>query len=175
MMRHPALRRPCGTHVFGNPAADTCLRNQSLKLFLPNGRPHSLVRNVSDSGGLGQASIAAVSGAGTGVSTFLGLRLRFFSWVNTSHPSLRCWWPSAATRGHREDQLKREPRLAAERMMRTELRDLLVSPGRVAFRRFGFRLDAFGRINLDQAHGVDGPLQERTEREQARAPQPARL
>ena len=31
MMRQPALRRPCGTQVSGNPAAATCLRNHVLK------------------------------------------------------------------------------------------------------------------------------------------------
>jgi hypothetical protein len=80
-MRQPALRKPCGTHVSGSPAAATCLRNQLLKFRLLNGRPHSFVRNVNDSGELGQASMAAASGAGIGVSTFTGLRLRFFSWV----------------------------------------------------------------------------------------------
>src|SRR5262249_34244150 len=86
----PALRTPCGTHVSGSPAAAACLRNHVLKLFLPNGRPHSLVKNVSESGGLGQAAMAAASDAGIGVSTFRGLLLRFFSCVITSHPSLRC-------------------------------------------------------------------------------------
>jgi hypothetical protein len=72
MTRQPPLRRPCGLQVFGNPAAATCLRNQLLKLFLPNGRPHSLVRKVSESGGLGQASMAATSDAGNGTSTLTG-------------------------------------------------------------------------------------------------------
>jgi hypothetical protein len=52
-----------------------------LKVLLLNGRPCSFVRNVSESGGLGQALMAVTSSVGNGVSTLTGLRLRFFSWV----------------------------------------------------------------------------------------------
>src|SRR5262249_32439224 len=86
----PPLRSPCGTQVFGNPASSHHLRNCVLKPFLLNGRPHSLTKKVRDSDGLGQASIAAVSDAGIGISTFCSFRLRFFSCVKTNQPFLRC-------------------------------------------------------------------------------------
>src|SRR5262249_48035182 len=75
----PPLRNPCGTQCFGSPASSHHARNVSLKFFLLNGRPNELVKNVSDSGGLGQAAMAAASVGGIGISTVTGLRLRFFS------------------------------------------------------------------------------------------------
>src|SRR6516162_6425629 len=75
----PPLRSPCGTQCLGNPASSHHARNVSLKFFLPNGRPNELVKNVSASGGLGHASMAAANVGGIGISTVTGLRLRFFS------------------------------------------------------------------------------------------------
>src|SRR5262249_1567462 len=57
---------------------------------------------------------------------------------------------------HRENEFDREPRLGAERMVRAELRDLLIGPGVMALRVLGLGLDALGGINLDKGHGVDG-------------------
>src|SRR5262249_8035902 len=81
MIRHPAFRRPCGTQDFGSPASSQRCRNHRPNDCLANGRPHSLVRKVSASDELEQASIAAKSSGATGTSTFTGFRLRFFSWV----------------------------------------------------------------------------------------------
>jgi len=53
----PPLRTPCGTQRSGNPASSHHLRNAVLNAFLLYGLPHSLVKNVREPGGLGQASI----------------------------------------------------------------------------------------------------------------------
>src|SRR5215831_18100075 len=92
----PPLRTPCGTQRSGNLASLHHLRNAVLNAFLLYGLPHSLVRNVSESGGLGQASIAAVSSGGIGIETTDGLRRLFFSCVNSNQvpPLLRCCQPS---------------------------------------------------------------------------------
>src|SRR6516164_9085860 len=74
-----------------------------------------------------------------------------------------------ATKRDAKQQFEREPRLAADRMTRSELCDLLVGPGRVTIRRLDLDLDVLGRVGLNQMHRLDRPLEEWPERQQTGA------
>ena len=95
----------------------------------------------------------------------MGLRSRFLAWVRVIQPSLMCCGPSRTNVRPPlpgiEHERKRQPRLAADRVMVLELPDLLHRPG---VEPVAFRLEVghvAGRIPLRQLvldrEGIDLP------------------
>ena len=87
------LAQPVGTA--GHPSLDAPVAEPVAEAPDRVRRPDPVTRKVMPPAGL--ASITCCSSGKMGISVRTGLRLRFFCWVNFSHPSRACCRPRCTT------------------------------------------------------------------------------